>query len=60
MNDYSPAIGDQPAGEYHIVADAFGFTRAQYIYCPFILFGILLTVGVLVGGVAHDYVFTSK
>ena len=60
MNDYSPAIGDQPAGEYHIVADALGFTRAQYIYCPFILFGILLTAGVLVGGVAHDYVFTSK
>lgn len=54
LNDYSPT------GEYHIVADALGLQPGQYLVCPFVLFGILLTAGVLVGGVAHDYVFTSK
>ncbi|XQP55562.1 MAG: DUF5378 family protein [Mycoplasmoidaceae bacterium] len=55
LNDYS-----SPNGEYHIVADAFGLKPGHYLPCPFILITILSAMGLLVGGVAHDYVFTSK
>lgn len=60
QNDYMSRDLVEGGGQYHIVADFTHFTGKIWWLNPIILLGILVLMGLGVGGVAHDYIFTSK